>query len=68
MNLHESNIPGGRDGDRLNVPDGTRCDYHPRRLAVTRVQTNTTSHGCEYECLCNKCLSDIAAMDYGDEE
>lgn len=46
-----STLPGARH----SVPDGTRCDNHPRRKAVVRVQGETDSFGCEMADLCAEC-------------
>lgn len=39
-----------------DVPDGQKCDNHPRRKAVARVQGETDSFGCEMHDLCKECL------------
>jgi hypothetical protein len=39
-----------------DVPDGMKCDNHPRRKAVARVQGETDSMGCEMHDLCQQCL------------
>lgn len=38
------------------VPDGMKCDNHPRRKAVARVQGETDSFGCEMHDFCRQCL------------
>lgn len=38
------------------VPDGMKCDNHPDRPAVARVQGETDSFGCEMHDLCDECL------------
>jgi hypothetical protein len=40
------------------VPDGMKCDHHPDRPAVVRVQGETDSFGCEMHDLCKECLDD----------
>lgn len=46
-----SSLPGSHHA----VPDGTACDYHPDRAAVTRLQGETDSFGSEMEDLCEEC-------------
>lgn len=41
-----------------SVPDGTKCDEHPGRDAVHRVQGETNSFGCEYLDMCQECLDE----------
>src|SRR6185312_7339488 len=38
------------------VPDGQKCDRHPRRKAVARIQGETDSFGCELNDMCQQCL------------
>ena len=38
------------------VPDGMMCDDHPDRPAVSRIQGETDSFGCEMNDLCQECL------------
>lgn len=47
-----SSLPGSRH----TPPDGTRCDEHPDRPAIARVQGETDSFGCEMNDLCEECL------------
>jgi hypothetical protein len=47
---------GSLPGSRHKPPAGTRCDYHPERLAVARVQGETDSFGSEMEDVCEPCL------------
>lgn len=39
-----------------DFPDGTKCDEHPDRDAVARVQGETDSFGCEMHDMCAECL------------
>lgn len=39
-----------------SVPDGQKCDEHPERDAVARVQGETDSFGCEMHDMCQECL------------
>ena len=38
------------------VPEGMKCDDHPDRPAVARVQGETDSFGCEMHDMCQECL------------
>lgn len=40
------------------VPEGQKCDRHPRRKAVARVQGETDSFGCEMNDMCQQCLDE----------
>ncbi|HCB2209074.1 TPA: hypothetical protein MYR09_004163 [Citrobacter farmeri] len=42
-------------GRICNFPAGTKCDEHPERDAVKRVQGETDSFGCEYHDMCLEC-------------
>lgn len=42
-------------GATYDVPEGQKCDNHPRRKAVVRVQGETDSFGCEMNDLCQEC-------------
>lgn len=46
-------------GARHDFPDGTKCDVHPDRDAVARVQGETDSFGCEMSDCCQECLDEI---------
>lgn len=46
-----STLPGHSAG----VPVGTKCDEHPDRDAVRRIQGETDSFGCEYHDMCQEC-------------
>ena len=43
-------------GARRTVPEGQKCDRHPRRKAVARIQGETDSFGCEMNDYCQECL------------
>lgn len=43
-------------GAIYEVPEGQKCDNHPRRKAVVRVQGETDSFGCEMHDLCQECF------------
>ena len=47
-----SSLPGSLH----KVPDGTICDDHPDRLAVSRIQGETDSFGSEMYDLCQECI------------
>jgi hypothetical protein len=57
---HDLHLSRGRvstmPGSQHPIPDGTMCDDHPDRPAVTRIQGETDSMGCEYFCACQDCL------------
>lgn len=42
-------------GATHDVPDGMKCDEHPDRDAVVRIQGETDSFGCEMHDLCQEC-------------
>ena len=44
---------------RHALPDGAKCDQHPKRKAVARIQGETDSFGCEYNDVCDECLKQI---------
>jgi len=48
-----SSLPNSRH----TVPEGTKCDEHPDRLAITRIQGETDSFGSEMHDLCQECLN-----------
>lgn len=50
-----STLPGALH----NLPSGKRCDNHPDRLAIKRVQGETDSFGCEMLDLCQECYDEI---------
>ena len=52
-----STLPGALHG----VPEGQKCDRHPRRKAVARVQGETDSFGSELNDMCQKCLDEYRA-------
>ncbi|HHT0512598.1 TPA: hypothetical protein ACTW9A_002461 [Raoultella planticola] len=41
-----------------SAPTGTKCDEHPERDAVRRIQGETDSFGCEYHDMCQECLNE----------
>ena len=43
------------------TPEGTMCDFHPDRLAVTRLQGETDSMGCEMHDVCRECAEEHRA-------
>ena len=45
-------------GTRHVPPKGTKCDEHPDRLAVVRLQGETDSFGSEMHDLCTECLAE----------
>lgn len=49
-----STLPGARH----EVPDGTKCDDHPDRIAVVRIQGETDSFGSEMHDMCAECLAE----------
>jgi hypothetical protein len=49
-----STLPGASHA----VPDGAKCDRHPRRKAVARIQGETDSFGCELNDMCQECLDE----------
>ena len=50
-------------GKRHELPKGAKCDEHPERDAVARVQGETDSMGCEMLDLCQECLDDLRAWE-----
>jgi len=55
-------------GSRHPVPSGMKCDDHPERDAVARIQGETDSFGSEMHDLCAECVADLkqaAADDRG---
>ena len=42
-------------GSAHSVPAGAKCDEHPDRDAVSRIQGETDSFGCEYFLACAEC-------------
>lgn len=51
-----SSLPGSCNHE---LPEGQKCDYHPRRKAVARYQGETDSFGCEMHDLCAECLKEF---------
>lgn len=45
-------------GQLFSAPVGTKCDEHPERDAVRRIQGETDSFGCEYYDMCQECLDE----------
>lgn len=43
-------------GSLFSSPKGMRCDDHPDRPAVKRIQGETDSFGCEMIDVCQECL------------
>lgn len=58
---HVSGPTSGLPGRRCAVPEGTPCDEHADRLAVTRIQGETDSFGAEYIDCCQECADRIVA-------
>jgi hypothetical protein len=52
-----SSLPGSSHP----LPDGAKCDLHPDRNAVARIQGETDSMGCEYNLMCEQCLTEYRA-------
>lgn len=48
-------------GRGYDFPIGTRCDDHPDRPAVARIQGETDSFGCEMIDMCQECLAEHRA-------
>lgn len=44
-----------------DCPDGQKCDEHPDRLAIARIQGETDSFGCEMYDVCQECLDEHRA-------
>jgi hypothetical protein len=45
-------------GQGHDFPDGTKCDEHPDRPAVARIQGETDSFGAELFDMCEECLAE----------
>ncbi len=45
-------------GHFCSLPTESKCDEHPERAAVRRVQGETDSFGCEYHDMCQECLDE----------
>ena len=43
------------------LPKGAKCDVHPDRNAVVRIQGETDSFGCEMHDCCEECADEIRA-------
>lgn len=43
------------------LPAGARCDTHPERLAVKRIQGETDSFGAELNDMCQECVDEYRA-------
>lgn len=43
-------------GSGHSLPPGTKCDQHEDRDAVSRIQGETDSFGCEYVMMCQECV------------
>lgn len=52
-----SSLPGASHA----LPPGAKCDVHPRRPAVARIQGETDSMGCELNDMCKECLAEHRA-------
>jgi hypothetical protein len=52
-----STLPGAGHA----FPDGTKCDQHPDRDAVARIQGETDSMGCEMHDMCEECAEEHRA-------
>ena len=46
-------------GHSCGVPTSTKCDTHPDRDAIRRIQGETDSFGCEYIDMCQECLGKV---------
>ena len=46
-------------GHLYQTPEGMKCDNHPDRPAIKRVQGETDSFGCEMLDLCEECYKEI---------
>jgi|GEM_PF-654994 len=53
-----STLPGALHA----VPEGTKCDDHPDRLAVKRVQGETDSFGAELNDMCDECYATMKSQ------
>lgn len=49
-----STLPGARH----DLPEGAKCDLHPDRDAVARIQGETDSFGSELHDCCEQCLNE----------
>lgn len=58
-----SSLPGSGHA----LPEGTKCDNHPDRPAVARIQGETDSFGCEMNDLCQECLDADRAYERSEE-
>lgn len=58
-----SSLPGSGHA----VPDGQKCDAHPDRDAVARIQGETDSFGCEMIDMCQECFDAELAWHQSDE-
>lgn len=45
-------------GHSHDLPKGTKCDLHPRRKAVARIQGETDSMGAELNDFCQQCFDE----------
>jgi hypothetical protein len=45
------------------LPEGAKCDVHPRRKAVARIQGETDSMGCEMNDCCQECLDEVRSYE-----
>lgn len=45
-------------GKSHDFPEGAKCDDHPDRPAVARIQGETDSFGCEMHDMCAECLAE----------
>lgn len=48
-------------GSQRAADCGARCDHHPNRYAVRRVQGETDSFGAEFHDLCQECVDTFNA-------
>lgn len=46
-------------GRRHELPPGVKCDLHPERDAVERIQGETDSFGCEMHDCCQECVDEL---------
>lgn len=49
-------------GHEHSLPKGAKCDLHPRRNAVARIQGETDSMGAELNDMCQACLDEHRAL------
>lgn len=54
-----STLPGARHSS----PAGAKCDNHPDRPAIGRIQGETDSFGSEMHDLCAKCMEEMVAAE-----